>query len=254
MNSTHNTTDFHATHFGFEEVAQQHKHEKVREVFDRVASRYDLMNDLMSAGMHHLWKQRLIDAVRPTPSMHLLDVAGGTGDIAFRFLKRGGCHVTISDINEEMLKVGRARAIDAGMDLSRITWLPANAEALPCHDASFDAYTVSFGIRNMTYLDKVLSEAYRSLKMGGHFLCLEFSMPTRSWLQRIYDAYSFRVIPALGEKIADDRASYQYLVESIRQFPKPEAFMQLMRDAGFARVQSTPMSGGLVVMYSGWKV
>jgi demethylmenaquinone methyltransferase / 2-methoxy-6-polyprenyl-1,4-benzoquinol methylase len=244
----------HATHFGFETVDAAHKQAKVNAVFDRVVAHYDIMNDLMSAGVHHAWKDRLIDSLHPTDAMHLLDMAGGTGDVAFRFLKRGGGQVTISDINQDMLNVGRARSIDMNMEAARITWQAANAEALPFADNSFDAYTISFGIRNVTHLDKALEEAYRTLKRGGHFLCLEFSHLPHDWLQKAYDAYSFRVIPAIGEAITKDRKAYQYLVESIRQFPKQEAFAEKIRAAGFDNVTYTNLSQGVVAIHSGWKI
>ncbi len=242
------------THFGFQDVETNAKQGMVQAVFDRVATRYDLMNDAMSGGLHHHWKDRLLDTLKPTPDMHLLDVAGGTGDVGFRFLERGGGHVTISDLNEEMLGVGHARAIDRNLDASRLDWLHANAEALPCDDAGFDAYTISFGIRNVTHLDKALSEAYRVLKRGGRFLCLEFSTPSQAWLQKIYDAYSFHIIPKMGAAIAGDEASYEYLVESIRQFPKPNAFADLIRNAGFDNVRYQTMTGGVVAIHSGWKL
>lgn len=249
-----NATSYHARHFGFETVDAANKQDKVNHVFDRVAAQYDIMNDMMSAGLHHAWKDRLIDKLRPTDNMHLLDMAGGTGDVAFRFLGRGGGHVTVSDINQDMLDVGRARAIDNNIDASRILWQQANAETLPFDNASFDAYTISFGIRNVTHLDKVLSEACRVLKCGGHFLCLEFSHLSHSWLQRAYDAYSFNAIPAIGEKITGDRDAYQYLVESIRQFPKQDDFAQMIRDAGFDNVHYTNLTRGVVAIHSGWKI
>ncbi len=247
-------TDYHAAHFGFRAVDASDKRGMVKEVFDTVASRYDVMNDMMSAGLHHHWKDRLIDKLRPSPDMHLLDMAGGTGDVGFRFLARGGSHVTISDINEEMLAVGQERAVDKNLETSRIAWQPANAEELPFEENSFDAYTISFGIRNVTHLDKALSEAYRVLKTGGHFLCLEFSQLDKAWLQKLYDTYSFNVIPPIGEKLTGDRDAYQYLVESIRQFPKQDDFATMIRDAGFENVGYTNMTRGVVAIHSGWKL
>jgi demethylmenaquinone methyltransferase / 2-methoxy-6-polyprenyl-1,4-benzoquinol methylase len=253
-NPSHGTTAFHASHFGYQPVEETDKEPLVQAVFDTVAARYDIMNDVMSMGMHHHWKDRLMDMLRPSPEMHLLDVAGGTGDVAFRFLKRGGGQVTISDLNESMLKVGQTRAIDLNLDATRIDWVPANAEALPFADASVNAYTISFGIRNVTHLDNALSEAYRVLKHGGRFLCLEFSAPSQPWLKRAYDAYSFRVIPSIGAAITGDKAAYAYLVESIRQFPKPDAFAELIRTAGFSNVSYRSLTSGVVAIHSGWKV
>jgi demethylmenaquinone methyltransferase / 2-methoxy-6-polyprenyl-1,4-benzoquinol methylase len=252
--NTASTTAYHASHFGFTPVEEAAKERMVQAVFDNVAVRYDVMNDVMSAGMHHHWKDRLMDMLRPTPSMHLLDVAGGTGDVAFRFLKREGGCVTVSDLNEEMLKVGQARAVDFNIPREKMQWVHANAQSLPFEDAAFDAYTISFGIRNVTHLDMALSEAYRVLKRGGRFLCLEFSTPSREWLQRAYNAYSMRVIPKMGGAITGDEASYQYLVESIRQFPKPNDFSALIRMAGFANVSSRIMTSGVVAIHSGWKI
>lgn len=240
------------THFGYRDVPEDEKSGLVKEVFSSVASRYDLMNDLMSGGMHHIWKDKLIDSLRPAPAMHLLDVAGGTGDIAFRFLKRGGGQVTISDINPEMLEEGKRRAIDLHHD--NIMWQLADAEALPFADNSFNAYTISFGIRNVTHIDKVLSEAYRVLKPGGHFLCLEFSHPENAMIKKFYDAYSFRIIPGIGKTITGNRDAYQYLVESIRKFPQPETFKGMIQTAGFDRVKYTPLTFGVVAIHSGWKL
>lgn len=251
-NNESGSTEYHASHFGFKTVNSDDKREMVKEVFDTVASRYDVMNDMMSAGLHHAWKDRLMDKLRPAPNMHLLDMAGGTGDVGFRFLARGGGNVTISDINEEMLAVGQERAVDKNLDTSCITWQAANAETLPFDDNSFDAYTISFGIRNVTHLDSALSEAKRVLKTGGHFLCLEFSHLNKDWMQRIYDTYSFNVIPAIGEKITGDKEAYQYLVESIRQFPNQQHFSDMMRDAGFGNVNHTNLTGGVVAIHSGW--
>ena len=277
MKHTDATTAYHASHFGFSPVQEEAKEGMVQAVFNRVATRYDLMNDAMSAGVHHHWKDRLMDTLRPTPAMHLLDVAGGTGDVAFRFLARGGAHATVCDLNEEMLKVGEARAIDkniahmhagepsdgearsgGGLGVKtpseRIRWVHGNAEALPFENAAFDTYTISFGIRNVTHLDRALAEAYRVLKRGGRFLCLEFSTPSQAWIRKMYDAYSLNVIPKMGGLLTGDAPSYQYLVESIRQFPAPEDFVGLIRAAGFERVSYQKLSAGVVAIHSGWKL
>ena len=242
-----------AVDFGFTRVAEDEKQGKVNEVFASVASRYDLMNDLMSAGIHRAWKDRFVDMLRPSSAMRLLDLAGGTGDISFRFLERGGGDVTITDINPAMLAEGQRRALDRNLR-EGITWQEENAEALSFADGSFDAVTIAFGIRNVTHIDRVVQEAYRVLVPGGHFLCLEFSHPSLPWLAKLYDRYSFSVIPAIGERVANDRASYQYLVESIRKFPKPDDFERMFRDAGFSHTKVTPMTGGVVAIHSGWKV
>ncbi len=247
-------TQYHSTHFGFQPVDETRKEPMVQNVFSRVASSYDLMNDAMSAGIHHHWKDRLIDTLRPNASMRLLDVAGGTGDVAFRFLKAGGGYVTVSDLNEDMLRVGQSRAIDRNLDIECMDWLPANAQSLPCQDASYDAYTISFGIRNVTHLDQALSEAHRVLRRGGRFLCLEFAVPSNEWIRQAYHAYSFNVIPKLGKMLANDEASYQYLVESIEQFPDPDLFATLIEDAGFDRVTYRTMTSGVVAIHSGWKL
>ncbi|HEX2556048.1 MAG TPA: bifunctional demethylmenaquinone methyltransferase/2-methoxy-6-polyprenyl-1,4-benzoquinol methylase UbiE [Microvirga sp.] len=244
------------THFGYETVPLDRKQGRVDEVFRSVARRYDLMNDLMSAGMHRLWKDALVSLVRPPkarPFRHL-DVAGGTGDVAFRILDQGGPegHVTVLDINGDMLAVGRERA---GYTYEgRIDFVEANAESLPLPDRSFDAYTIAFGIRNVPRIDRALREAHRVLKPGGHFLCLEFSKVDVPLLDRIYDAYSFNVIPRLGGAVAGDRESYQYLVESIRRFPNPAAFARMIEAAGFRRVTHRPFTGGVVAIHSGWKI
>jgi demethylmenaquinone methyltransferase / 2-methoxy-6-polyprenyl-1,4-benzoquinol methylase len=252
--NTQNTTTFHASHFGFTPVDVSEKQAKVQAVFDHVATRYDIMNDMMSAGLHHAWKDRLLDMLRPTQTMRLLDVAGGTGDVSFRFLKRGGGHATVSDLNTEMLRVGQGRAVDLLIPEASIEWVHANAESLPFDDATFDAYTISFGIRNVTHLDKALSEAFRVLKRGGRFLCLEFSTPPNAWLKRAYDAYSMQVIPKMGEVITGDADSYRYLVESIRQFPSPDNFLSLIGEAGFANLSYRRLTGGVVAIHSGWKL
>ncbi|MBI5120282.1 MAG: bifunctional demethylmenaquinone methyltransferase/2-methoxy-6-polyprenyl-1,4-benzoquinol methylase UbiE [Rhodospirillales bacterium] len=241
------------THFGFKTVSEQEKASLVRAVFDSVAPRYDLMNDLMSLGIHRLWKDSFIDAVKPRPGEHLLDVAGGTGDIAFRFLKRGGQAVTVCDINAEMLKVGRERAIDKGF-LTGLDWVVGDAEALPAPDACFDAYTIAFGLRNVTHIDKALAEARRVLKPGGRFFCLEFSRVVLPVFDKIYDAYSFSVLPWLGAKVAGDPEAYQYLAESIRRFPDQEGLMDMMEDAGLEKPRYRNLSGGIAAIHWAWRL
>jgi demethylmenaquinone methyltransferase/2-methoxy-6-polyprenyl-1,4-benzoquinol methylase len=244
------------THFGFQSVPLDEKQGRVNEVFHSVASRYDLMNDLMSAGLHRVWKSALVTALRPPrdrPFRHL-DVAGGTGDVAFRILEAGGpqTHVTVLDINGEMLKVGRERA--GHHYEGRIDFVEANAEELPLEPKSFDAYTIAFGIRNVPRIDAALQEAHRVLKPGGRFLCLEFSKVDVPGLDKIYDAYSFNVIPKLGQMVTGDAESYQYLVESIRRFPTPAAFARMIEEAGFKRVTHRPYTAGVVNIHSGWKI
>jgi len=241
------------THFGFREVAEGAKTGLVRDVFDSVASRYDLMNDLMSGGVHRLWKAALIDTLRPRAGMDLLDVAGGTGDIARRFLDAGGGKVTICDINESMLRVGRDKAIDHGL-LGGIDWVVGDAEALPFPDCSAGAYTIAFGLRNVTHVERALAEARRVLRPGGRFLCLEFSHVTVPGLDMLYDRYSFNVLPALGAMVARDRESYQYLVESIRRFPPQETLAAMMAKAGLERVTYRNLSGGIAAIHSGWRL
>ena len=244
------------TNFGFERVALDEKQGRVDDVFRSVAKRYDLMNDLMSAGLHRAWKAQLIAMLRPPQgrAFRHLDVAGGTGDIAFRALAAGGpgTHVTVLDINEAMLRVGAERAGDR-FD-GRIDFVTGNAETLPLPAESFDAYTIAFGIRNVPRIDAALKEAHRVLKPGGRFLCLEFSKVDLPVLDKIYDAYSFHVIPRLGARVAGDADSYRYLVESIRQFPTPGAFAGMIEAAGFRHVTHRRLSGGIVAIHSGWKV
>jgi demethylmenaquinone methyltransferase/2-methoxy-6-polyprenyl-1,4-benzoquinol methylase len=256
------------TDFGFRRVPLEHKQALVDDVFHSVASRYDLMNDLMSGGVHRAWKDALVTAVnppraRPAPEQEakasvrpfaLLDLAGGTGDIAFRVLGAGGgTRATVVDINADMLAVGRARAVERGLD-DAITFVEGNAEALPLPDRSFDAVTIAFGIRNVPRIAAALGEAYRVLRIGGRFLCLEFSTVDVPGLAALYDFYSFNVIPALGRAVTDDAEAYRYLVESIRRFPRPDAFAEMMRAAGFARVSFQRMSGGIVALHSGWRL
>lgn len=241
--------------FGFREVERTQKQPLVREVFDSVASRYDLMNDVMSAGVHRLWKAELIGMIRPRPGSHLLDVAGGTGDIAFRYLDAAGetAHVTLADINESMVRVGRNRALDRGY-LHGLDFVVGNAECLPVPSRSVDVYTIAFGLRNVTDIDAALREAHRVLKPGGRYFCLEFSHVDLPGLAQVYDAYSFHLLPWLGQVIAQDRASYRYLVESIRKFPPQDALVERMEQAGFRRVHYRNLSGGIAAIHSGWRL
>jgi demethylmenaquinone methyltransferase / 2-methoxy-6-polyprenyl-1,4-benzoquinol methylase len=234
------------THFGFSTVPL--------DVFHKVAQRYDLMNDLMSAGLHRAWKDALVSSLRPPQDrpFALLDVAGGTGDIAFRVLDVAGPYATatVLDINGDMLAVGRDRA-PARLE-GQLEFVQGNAEALPLPDKAFDAYTIAFGIRNVPRIQLALNEAYRVLKRGGRFLCLEFSQADVPGFDRIYDAYSFNAVPALGKVVTGDGEPYRYLVESIRKFPRPDAFAAMIRQAGFGRVSHRPMTGGIVRLHSGW--
>lgn len=241
------------TDFGFSDIPEHEKAGKVRAIFDRVSSRYDLMNDAMSLGLHRAWKSALIGMLRPRANMELLDVAGGTGDIALRFIEGGGGHVTVCDINASMLQEGRNRCIDRNRAIN-MEWVCADAEQIPFPDRHFDAYTVAFGIRNVTHRERALAEARRVLKPGGRFLCLEFAPPAPGFFQRCYDAYSFHVIPRLGSLLAGDSESYRYLVESIRRFPKQEAFAEEIISAGFAKVSHRNLSGGIVAIHSGWRI
>ena len=245
------------TQFGSKKVPLAAKQALVNDVFHSVARRYDLMNDLMSFGLHRAWKNALVTAVNPpraTP-FAVLDIAGGTGDIAFRILDAGGAktRVTVCDINPDMLEVGRQRARLRGAD-AVVSFTEANAEELPFADRSFDAATIAFGIRNVPRIERALTEAFRVLKIGGKFVCLEFSSVDVPGLDRLYDLYSFNVIPALGRVVAGDAESYRYLVESIRRFPKPQAFAAMVRAAGFARVSFQAISGGIVTLHSGWRL
>ena len=246
------------THFGFMDVPLGDKQTLVNDVFHSVASRYDLMNDLMSAGLHRVWKEVMINALNPpradTP-FALLDVAGGTGDIAFRAAKAAGLgfRATVCDINSDMLDMGRQRAAARHLD-DRVSFVEGNAERLAFPDRAYDAYTIAFGIRNVPRIDLALGEAYRVLKPGGRFLCLEFSTVDVPGLDRIYDLFSFKVIPPLGRAVTGDAESYRYLVESIRKFPKPNAFAEMMRAAGFSRANWQSLSGGIVALHSGWRL
>ncbi len=237
--------------FGYSEVTPAEKTEKVGEVFARVARRYDIMNDAMSAGMHRLWKDRFVDRVKPRAGERILDMAGGTGDIAFRMLKRGAA-ITVSDINPAMLDVGKERAAKKGLE--GLEWSVQNAETLSFADKSFDAYTIAFGIRNVTHIARALAEAHRVLKRGGRFFCLEFSTTLWPGFKDIYDAYSHKIVPKLGKAIADDEDSYRYLIESIRRFPDMERFKGMIAEAGFVQVRAEPILGGLVAIHSGWKI
>ena len=246
------------THFGYRDVALDDKQALVNDVFHSVASRYDLMNDLMSGGLHRVWKDVMVTTLNPPRSdapFALLDVAGGTGDIAFRAAKAAGAgfRATVCDINGDMLEVGRDRAEKRHLD-DRVSFVEGNAEALALPDRAFDAYTIAFGIRNVPRIDRALREAYRVLRPGSRFLCLEFSSVDMPGLDRLYDLFSFRVIPQLGRAVTGDAESYRYLVESIRRFPKPAAFAGMIRDAGFARVDWQVLSGGIVALHSGWRL
>lgn len=245
------------THFGFSTVRLGQKQALVDDVFHKVADRYDLMNDLMSAGLHRVWKDVLVSMVKPPrnrPFRHL-DVAGGTGDVAFRIAAAGGpeTEVTVLDINGDMLRVGEARAATRRFP-GQMSFVEANAEELPLPDKTFDAYTIAFGIRNVPRIERALAEAYRVLKRGGRFLCLEFSSVDTPGLDKIYEAYSFTAIPAMGRAVTGDGQPYRYLVESIRKFPHPEAFRDMIEDAGFRRASYTRLTGGVVAIHSGWKL
>ena len=242
------------THFGFKTVDESDKAGMVHGVFTNVASKYDVMNDAMSMGVHRIWKDAMMDWLAPRKGMKLLDVAGGTGDISFRFLKRaGGGHATVFDMTQSMLDEGRKRA-EAEQMQDSLDWVCGDAMALPFEDNTFDAYTISFGIRNVTRIQDAINEAYRVLKPGGRFLVLEFSTIPNPAMQWAYDRYSFNIIPPLGEIIANDRDSYQYLVESIRKFPKQEQFAQMIRDGGFEQVKYRNLSLGIAALHSGWKI
>jgi demethylmenaquinone methyltransferase/2-methoxy-6-polyprenyl-1,4-benzoquinol methylase len=246
--------DAPTTHFGFQTVPEAEKAGRVHGVFSSVAARYDLMNDLMSGGVHRLWKQAMIDWLAPRPGMRLLDVAGGTGDISFRFLDRlkGDGEATVCDMTAAMLAEGRRRAEKD--HVFGVDWVCGDAMALPFPDCTFDAYTIAFGIRNVTRIEKALTEAFRVLKPGGRFLCLEFSRVDPPLLARAYDAYSFKVIPAMGKAVTGDRDSYQYLVESIRRFPDQERFASMIREAGFSRVAYRNLTLGVAALHSGWRI
>jgi len=252
--------------FGFREVPEGEKEGLVKEVFSSVAARYDLMNDLMSAGVHRIWKDAMVEWLNPRPGWKVLDVAGGTGDIAFRIVEMarqrikqtgggeapGKIEVAVCDINDQMLGEGRRRAEEKGE--AAIEWICGNAEALPFPDSSFDAYTIAFGIRNVTHIDKALSEARRVLKPGGRFLCLEFSKVEVPGLDTLYDAYSFKLLPKIGGYVAQDEESYRYLAESIRRFPPQAKFAGMIREAGLDQAKVRNLSGGIAAMHSAWRL
>jgi demethylmenaquinone methyltransferase/2-methoxy-6-polyprenyl-1,4-benzoquinol methylase len=241
------------THFGFLRVGEAEKPSLVRGVFDSVAPNYDRMNDLMSLGIHRLWKAAMIDWLAPRPTMTLLDVGGGTGDIAFRFRERGGGPVTVVDANEQMLAHGRARALDRGI-VDGIAWVSGDAENLPVADATTDAYTAAFCLRNVTRIGRALEEARRVLRPGGRFLCLEFSRLVLPAFDRLYDAWSFKVLPAFGARVAGDREAYRYLAESIRQFPAQDAFARMIAEAGLGQVKVRNLTGGIAALHSAWRI
>ena len=242
------------THFGYRDVPEEDKARLVHGVFSSVASKYDVMNDAMSLGIHRLWKDAMMDWLAPRPGQRLLDVAGGTGDIAFRFLKRARQgEAVVLDMTEDMLLEGQKRA-EAAKLADQLDWVVGDAMALPFEDASFDRYTISFGIRNVTRIGDALSEAYRVLKPGGRLMVLEFSQIPVTGLQKLYDLYSFNVIPRMGKVIANDSESYQYLVESIRKFPDQETFAAMIREAGFEQVSYRNLTMGIAALHSGWKI
>ena len=242
------------THFGFETVPENEKAGRVQGVFSSVASKYDIMNDVMSVGIHRIWKQAMMDWLAPRAGQKLLDVAGGTGDISFKFLDRAGSgHATVLDLTENMLVEGRKRAEAAKMADS-LDWVVGDAMALPFDDNTFDVYTISFGIRNVTVPQNALNEAYRVLRPGGRLMVLEFSQLPNPLMQKAYDLYSFNVIPNMGKVIANDRDSYQYLVESIRNFPDQETFLDMVKTAGFENASYRNMTMGIACLHSGWKI
>lgn len=247
-------SDEKTTHFGFQDVPEAEKAGMVHGVFSRVASKYDVMNDVMSVGVHRIWKDAMMDWLAPRPGQRLLDVAGGTGDVAFRFLRRApGAKAVVCDLTEPMLVEGRKRA-EAESLAASLDWVVGDAMALPFPDNSFDVYTISFGIRNVTRIPDALREAYRVLRPGGRLMVLEFSQIPNDLMQKAYDLYSFNIIPVMGQIIAGDRASYQYLVESIRKFPDQETFATLIREAGFGQVKYRNLSLGIAALHSGWKL
>lgn len=242
------------THFGYREVAEDQKADLVKGVFSNVASKYDVMNDVMSVGVHRIWKDAMMDWLAPRSGQKLLDVAGGTGDIAFRFLHRApGANAVVLDMTEGMLAEGRKRA-EAEKLVGKLDWVVGDAMSLPFAENSFDVYTISFGIRNVTRIDEALVEAFRVLKPGGRLMVLEFSQLPNPAMQKAYDLYSFNIIPQMGKLIAQDRDSYQYLVESIRKFPDQEKFASMLRSAGFANVKFRNLSLGIAALHSGWKI
>ncbi|TYB77913.1 bifunctional demethylmenaquinone methyltransferase/2-methoxy-6-polyprenyl-1,4-benzoquinol methylase UbiE [Maritimibacter fusiformis] len=246
--------DKKTTHFGYQTVDEDQKAGMVHGVFTNVASKYDIMNDAMSMGIHRIWKDAMMDWLAPRPGQKLLDVAGGTGDIAFRFLDRAPtARATVLDMTESMLVEGRKRA-EAGRMAASLDWVVGDAMALPFPDNAFDVYTISFGIRNVTRIPDALSEAFRVLRPGGRLMVLEFSQIPNALMQKVYDLYSFNVIPRMGKLIANDSDSYQYLVESIRKFPDQETFAAMIREAGFENVSYRNLSMGIAALHSGWKI
>ena len=237
--------------FGYEEVSPDEKEGRVGAVFSSVARKYDVMNDAMSVGMHRLWKDKFVRRVKPREGEQILDMAGGTGDIAFRMAAQGAS-ITVSDINQDMLDVGIERAMEQGID--GLVWSRQNAEVLSFGDRFFDAYTIAFGIRNVTHIDKALAEAHRVLKFGGRFFCLEFSTTEWPGFKEVYDAYSHHLVPKIGQAIAGDAESYRYLIESIRRFPPMPEFERMIRAAGFKHTKVEPIMGGLVAIHSGWRI
>lgn len=253
--SSHETASF-----GFREIPTEQKSSLVRGVFESVADRYDLMNDLMSGGIHRFWKRTMIDWLRPRAGQQYIDVAGGTGDVAARIFDRiglgepaAGSRIVVCDLTPAMLAIGRDRALDRGI-LRGIEWINGDAERLPFADRTFDAYTIAFGLRNLTHLDDALTEARRVLKPGGHFLCLEFSHVAVPILDRVYDLYSFQILPMLGQIVTQDRSAYQYLVESIRKFPRQDELSQRIASAGLDRVVFRNLTGGIAALHSAWRI
>ncbi|WP_296641305.1 bifunctional demethylmenaquinone methyltransferase/2-methoxy-6-polyprenyl-1,4-benzoquinol methylase UbiE [Roseinatronobacter sp.] len=249
------TDDKTTTHFGFQTVDEDQKAGMVHGVFSSVASKYDVMNDLMSMGIHRVWKDAMMDWLAPRPGQRLLDVAGGTGDVAFRFLERAGAgtHATVLDMTESMLLAGQTRA-EADSMATSLDWVVGDAMALPFEDNSFDVYTISFGIRNVTRVQDALTEAFRVLRPGGRLMVLEFSQIPNELMQKVYDLYSFNIIPPMGKLVTGDRDSYQYLVESIRKFPDQDTFADMIRRAGFEQVKYRNLSMGIAALHSGWKL
>ena len=237
--------------FGYQDIAPSEKQHRVGDIFSRVAHNYDIMNDAMTAGSHRLWKDRFVKRVKPQQGEDILDMAGGTGDIAFRMAKRGA-NVTVADINTEMLDAGLHRAAKNGA--TGLVWSQQDAESLNLPDSSFDAYTIVFGIRNVTYIDRALREAHRALRYGGRFFCMEFSQTQWPGFDRMYEQYSHKILPKLGKLISGDEDSYRYLAESIARFPDMETFDGMIKDAGFARTKIEPLLGGMVAIHSGWKI
>ena len=241
--------------FGYENVSPQEKTRRVGEVFTSVAAKYDIMNDAMSGGMHRLWKDQFVRRVKPQPGEQILDMAGGTGDIAFRMADRGA-DITVADINQDMLDVGAERAMDrdTAEGAGSLVFTCQNAEDVSFASNTYDAYTIAFGIRNVTHIDRALKEALRVLKPGGRFFCLEFSTVEWPGLKQAYDIYSDKILPRMGQAIAGDADSYRYLAESIRKFPPMPQFERMIADAGFANTRVEPILGGLVAIHSGWKI